>query len=86
MALQRNASIVAEAEVTNQSKKIIQVMEEARRMVSELAIPEEEPVEVCIRKLATRVRYTWTEMAKVQLELNLQITELQLRAQPLIPP
>jgi len=40
-------------------------------MVPELAIPEEEPVEVCIWKLATRVCNTWTEMARVQLELNL---------------
>ena len=67
-------------EVTNQNKCIVQVVEEACRMVPELAIPEEESVEVRIRKLATGVRNTWTKMARVQLELNLQITELQLRA------
>jgi len=33
MALHRNPTIVAEAEVTNQSKKIMSVMEEACRMV-----------------------------------------------------
>ncbi len=33
MALQRNVAIVAKAEATNQSKKIMQVMEEALRMV-----------------------------------------------------
>lgn len=33
MALQRNYSISVEAEVTNQSKKFMQVMEEACRMV-----------------------------------------------------
>ena len=43
--------------------------------------PRLEPVEVCIHKLATRVRDTRTKMARVQLELNLQIPELQLRAQ-----
>lgn len=62
--------------MTNQSKKIMQVVEEACRMVLELAIPEEEPIEVHIRKLATGVHDTWTEMAWVQLELNLHITEL----------
>lgn len=45
-------------------------------MVPELAIPEEEPIEVHIRKLATGVRDTHTEMGRVQLELNLQIIEL----------
>jgi len=49
-------------------------------MVPELAILEEELVEVYIHKLATGVCDTWTKMAWVQLELNLQITELQLRA------
>ena len=43
-------------------------------MVPELAITKEEPVEVRIRKLAMRVNDTCAEMARVQLELNLQIT------------
>ena len=55
-------------------------------MVPELAIPEEEPVEVYLHKLAIGVCNTQMEMARVQLELNLQITELQLRAQPSTPP
>jgi len=46
-------------------------------MVPELAILEEELVEVCIHKLATGVHDTRTKMVRVQLELNLQITELQ---------
>lgn len=41
-------------------------------MVLKLAILEEEPVEACIRKLATGVRDTRMEMVQVQLELNLQ--------------
>ena len=55
-------------------------------MVPELAIPEEELVEVRIHKLATGVHDTRTKMAWVQLELNLQIMELQLKAQPSTPP
>ena len=84
MALQRDVAITVE--VTSQSKKIIQVMEEAYRMVSELAIIEEELVEFRIRKLATWLHDTQRDMVQVQLELNLQITELQLRAQPSTPP
>jgi len=71
MALQRNATSTAEAEATSQSKKIIQVVEEACRMVLDLAILEEEPVEVHIYKLAIGAHYTRTEMVQVQLELNL---------------
>jgi len=48
-------------------------------MVPELAILEGESVEVCIRKLAIGVCDTCTELAKVQLDLNLQIG-LQLKA------
>lgn len=45
-------------------------------MVPDLAILEEEPIEVHIRKLATVVRDTQTEMVPAQLVLNLQIIEL----------
>lgn len=71
-------------EATNQSERIMHSIEEVFQMVPyQLAIPKEEPVEVCICKLATTVCDTRTEMARVQLELNLQIIELQLRAHPL---
>lgn len=63
MALQMNASITAKAEAISQSKKIIQVVEDACRMVPELVILEEEPVEVRIHKLAIGVHETWIEMA-----------------------
>lgn len=49
-------------------------------MVLELAIQVEEPVEMRIWKLAARVCKAKEEMAKVQLELNLQIDKLQLKA------
>jgi len=51
-------------------------------MVPELAILKEKLVQVPIHKLAIGVCDTRTEMVKVQLELNLQIIELQLKAQP----
>lgn len=56
--------------MTNQSKKIMQVIEEAYIMVPELAILEEEPIEVRICKLAMGVRDTQSEIAWVQMELN----------------
>lgn len=65
MALQRKFSIATKTEVTNQRKCILQVVEEACRMVPELAISEEKPVEVRIHKLATGVHNTCTEMAWV---------------------
>jgi len=55
-------------------------------MVPELAIPTDELVDACIHKLTRRVRDAHTELEKVQLGLNLQITEFQLRAQPSTPP
>ena len=58
-------------EVTNQNNHIMQVMEEACRMVPELAIPKEEPFEVCVCKLATGVHDARIEMSRVKLELNL---------------
>jgi len=54
-------------------------------MVPDLAIPVDTQVEVCIHRLAAGVREAQEEMTKVQLELNLQITELWLKAQPSTP-
>lgn len=55
-------------------------------MVLELAIQAEEPAEMHIRKLPARACKAKEEISKVQLELNLQIAELQLKAQPSTPP
>lgn len=55
-------------------------------MVPKLAIAAEELAEVRIQILASRVHEGKEEMAKVQLELNLQISELQLKVQPSTPP
>jgi len=55
-------------------------------MVLELAIPAEAPTEARIQRLAVGVREVREEMAKVQLELNLQIAKLQLKVQSSTPP
>lgn len=49
-------------------------------MVPELAMPTKETAKVHMRRLAAEVHEVKEEMAKVQLELNLQIDELQLKA------
>ena len=54
-------------------------------MVPKLDIQVEELVEECVHNLATGVRDAREKMAKVWLELNLQIAELQLKAQPSTP-
>jgi len=59
-----------------QNRQFVQVLEEGCQMVLEMAIQVEEPVEACVRKLATRMCKVKEEMARVQLELNLQIVEL----------
>lgn len=51
-----NETLSIVTEVTNQNKHLMQVMEEACRMVPKLAIREEELVKVCICKLAIWVR------------------------------
>ena len=55
LALQRN-------EVVEQNKKIMQVVEEACRMVPELDIQAKEPVEARVCKLATGVCDAQAEM------------------------
>lgn len=50
-------------------------------MGPKLVVQAEEPVEDRVHKLATGVRDARAEMARVQLELNLQTTELQLKPQ-----
>lgn len=55
-------------------------------MVPELAILLEAPTKARISRLVVGVREVKEEMAKVQLELNLQIAELQLKLQPSTPP
>lgn len=86
MALQQDSTITFVNDVTDRNKRIVQVIEEACQMVLELAIPEGEPIEVHIHKLAMGLRDACTKLTKVQLELNIQILEFQLKAQPSTPP
>lgn len=69
-------------EAIEKNKKIMQVVEEAYQMVLELAIQGEELVEVLVCKFSIGVHETQVEKAKVRLDQNLQIVELQLKAQP----
>lgn len=62
------------------------VVAEAWRVIRELDIHEDAPVDVRIQKLVVRVCEARTELAKVQFELKLKITKLELRAQPSTPP
>ena len=55
-------------------------------MVPELAISIEALAEACIHRLAAGVCEVQDKMAKVQLELNLQIAKLQLKAHLSTPP
>lgn len=54
-------------------------------MVPELSIPKDAEANEQVYKLTTRVHDACIELAKVQLELNLQIADLQLKAQPSTP-
>lgn len=57
------------------------MIDNACQCISELDILADIPVEAWIHRLATWVHEAREEMTKVQLELNLQITELRLKAQ-----
>jgi len=52
----------------------------------ELHIPEDAQPEAKIRKLAAGLREAKAEVGRVQFELNMKITELQLKFQPTTPP
>lgn len=86
MALQRDTALTSMVELTNTNTRMIKAVREACRMVPELAIPKEAEVDEQVYKLAIGVRDARTDLAKVQLELNLQIAGLQLKAQPSTPP
>lgn len=55
-------------------------------MVPKLATPDGEPIKVHFHKLSIGVCDAHIELDKVQLELNLQIANLQLKAQPSTSP
>lgn len=63
-----------------------QAVEQACSSIPELVVPAVLLTAEQIHRLAARVHEAKEEMMKLQLELNLQIVELQLRAQPFTPP
>jgi len=65
---------------------LVQVIDEVFQSILELAIPADIPAKAHIHRLATGVREARELMKNVQLELNLQIVELQLKPQPSTPP
>lgn len=60
-------------------------MEEACSSIPELVVPMELPTAEKIHQMAAVVRKTQEAAAKVQLEMNLQIIELHLKAHPSKP-
>lgn len=86
MVVQCDSTINLVIDLTNKNQCLTKVVDEACWTVRELDIPKVEPIDVQVRKLTARVCDTRTELAEVQLELNLKITELQLKAQPLTLP
>lgn len=69
-----------------QARGLEQAVEDACRSVPELVVPAELSATEQIHRLAAGVREARKETTKVQLELNLQIVELQLKVQPSTPP
>lgn len=68
------------------NKILEQAMEEARSSVPKLVVPAELLVAEKIHHMVTGLHRAQEEAAKVQLELNLQIVELRLKAPPSTPP
>jgi len=82
MATQKKFVIDLFKVITDKNECTAKVVPEACRSVPELGIPEDEPMDVRIRKLTAGVHEARTELEKVQFELNLKIVELELKAQP----
>lgn len=79
--MQRDFALNLFKDITYKNQCIAIVMAEAFRTVPERGIPEVEPIDVRVWKVIVGVHDTRTKLAKVQLELNLKIGELQLKAQ-----
>lgn len=82
MFAEKNSSIELFKAITTKNEHMTKVVVEACRSVPELDIPKDMPVDERIQKLTVGVREVRSELAKVQLELNIKITELVLRDQP----
>lgn len=72
-------------ELVAQTRGLEQAVEEACSSIPELVVLVELPTTERIHRLAARVREARDDTMKVQLELNLHIVELRLKAQPSTP-
>ncbi len=72
--------------VVSQNQQLVQVIYATCQSISELAITADIPVEERIDRLAEGVCEAQEKMRKVQLEMNLHIADLQLKAQSCTPP
>lgn len=65
-----------------QSSRLDSVVTKAYRTVSKLHIPEDAQLEAKIGKLAIGMREVKAEVGRVQFEINMKITELQIKLHP----
>lgn len=79
LSLQQDKAVV-------QSQQLEQLVGEACSHAPELEIVAELPVGIRIHKLASGFREAKEEAVRIQLVLNMQIAELKLQVQPLMPP
>ena len=82
MFAEKIEALKAKETIQAQSAQLVVAVAESFRTVLELHIPEEAPLEAKIIKLVMGVRDAKIEVARVQFELNMKITELELRSQP----
>jgi len=80
MIVQRDSIFNLIKAITTKNECIAKVVAEACRSILELAIEDDEPIDVWIQKLALRVCDARIELAMVWFDLNLKIAELQLKA------
>lgn len=62
------------------------IVEEAFRHIPKLEISIDLPIGIQIQKLASGFCEAKDDAMRIQLDLNLQIVELRLKAQPSTPP
>ena len=73
-------------ELVSQIQQLVDMADDTYRCILELTIMVNLPVEVRIHSLVSGVHDTREEMKRVQLKMNLQITEIWLKVQPSTPP
>jgi len=86
MFIEKSSTIDLLKKVSKKNECTITMVSEACRTVPKLNIPEDALVHARIWKLIVGVCEAQTKLSKVQFELNLKITKLELRAQPSTPP